>query len=201
MINYDVTKENINNSNWPQIPDHPYRIFIIRGFGSGKTKALFNLIKKQNDNSCVINEVYLNVKDPNEAKYQHLINKRKKDLTEYSNNIQDVYKNIKEYKPSRKYVLIVLDDMIADIVSNKKLNRVVTELSLRGRKLNISTVFITQTYFPVPKDVRLNCTHILLSTFQISESFNKSQLIIHEILILKTILIFTKNVLQKHIHF
>ena len=58
--------------------------------------------------------------------------------------------------------MIVFDDMIADMISNKKLNPVVTELFIRGRKLNISIVFITQSYFKVPKDVRLNSTHFFI---------------------------------------
>ena len=78
---------------------------------------------------------------------------------EYSNDMQDVYKNIKDYNPIRKRkILIVFDDMIADMINNNKLNPIVTELFIRGRKLNISIVFITQSYFKVPKDVRLNFT-------------------------------------------
>ena len=76
----------------------------------------------------------------------------------------DVYKNIDEYNIDQKRkILIVFDDMIADIIKNKKLNSIVTELFIRGRKLNISLVFITQSYFKVPKDVRLNTTHIFIS--------------------------------------
>ena len=80
-----------------------------------------------------------------------------KAFMEYSNDMQDVYKNIEDYNPGKKRkILIVFDDMIADIINNKKLNPIVTELFIRGRKLNISIVFITQSYFKVPKDVRLN---------------------------------------------
>ena len=74
MINVDdVTKENIkeHNPNLPQSPDHPYRILIIGGSGSGKTNSLFNLINQQPD----IDKIYLYAKDPYEAKYQFLINK------------------------------------------------------------------------------------------------------------------------------
>ena len=82
---------------------------------------------------------------------------------EYSNDMQDVYKNIEDYNPIKKRnVLIIFDDMIADMINNKKLNSVVTELFIRGRKLNISIVFITQSYFKVPKDVRLNSTHFFV---------------------------------------
>ena len=77
--------------------------------------------------------------------------------------MQDVYKNIEYYTPNRKCdVLIVFDDMIADMISNKNLNSIVTELFTRGRKLNISTMFITQSYFQVHNDVTLNFTHFLL---------------------------------------
>ena len=78
--------------------------------------------------------------------------------------MQDVYKNINYYNPDKENkILIVFDDMIADMIHNKKLNSIVTELFIRGRKLNISLVFITQSYFKVPKDVRLNTTHFLIS--------------------------------------
>ena len=77
--------------------------------------------------------------------------------------MQDVYKNIDEYNIDKECkILIVFDDMIADMINNKKLNSIVTELFIRGRKLNISLVFITQSYFKVPKDVRLNTTHFFI---------------------------------------
>ena len=77
--------------------------------------------------------------------------------------MQDVYKNIEEYNLGKKrQVSIVFDYMIADMVNNKKLNPVVTELFIRSRKLNISIVFITQSYFKVPKEVRLNTTHFFI---------------------------------------
>ena len=172
MINFDeYTNENIikHNSKWPYIPDHPYRILIIGDSGSGKTNALLNLINNQPD----IDKIYLYAKDPYEAKYQYLINKCEKvgldhfndpkAFTEYSSDMQDVYKNIEEYNPIKKgKVLIVFDDVIADVIDNNKLNPIVTELFIRGRKLNISIVFITQSYFKVPKDVRLNSTHFFL---------------------------------------
>ena len=87
---------------------------------------------------------------------------------------KDVYKNIEEYKlGNKRKVLTVFDDVIADMINNKRLNPIVTELFVRGRKLNISIAFITQPYFTVSKDVRLNSTHFLLWKFQIKESFNK----------------------------
>ena len=77
--------------------------------------------------------------------------------------MHDVYKNIKNYNHHKENkTLIVFDDMIADIINNKKLNSIVTELFIRGRKLNISVVFITQSYFKIPKDVRLNTTHFFI---------------------------------------
>ena len=82
---------------------------------------------------------------------------------EYSNDMHDVYKNIEDYNPGKKReVLIIFDDMIADMINNNKLDSVVTELFIRCRKLNISIAFITQSYFRVPKDVRLNSTHFFV---------------------------------------
>ena len=114
--------------------------------------------------------IFLYAKDPYEAKYQLLTNKREntglmylndsKAFIECSNDMDDIYKNIEEYNPNKKRkILIVFDDIIADMVSNKKLNPVVTELFIRRRKLNISLVFITQFYFAVPNNIRLNSTH------------------------------------------
>ena len=77
--------------------------------------------------------------------------------------MQDVYKNIEDYNPTKNSkVLIVFDDMIADMINNKKLNSIITELFIKGRKLNISIVFITQSYFKAPNDVRLNSTHFFI---------------------------------------
>ena len=172
MINFDnYTNENIieHNSKWPYIPDHPYRILIIGGSGSGKANALLNLINNQPD----IDKIYLYAKDPYEKKYQYLINKHEKvglshfndpkDFMEYSNDMQDAHKNIEDYNSIKKRkILIVFDDMIADMINNNKLNPIVTELFIGGRKLNISIVFITQSYFKVPKDVRLNSTNFFI---------------------------------------
>ena len=172
MINFDdYSNENKRdyNSKWPYIPDHPYRILIVGGSGSGKTNALLNLINNQPD----INKMFLYAKDPYEAKYQYFISKREKvgldhfnypkAFIEYSNDMQDVYKNTEDYNPGKKRrMLIVFDDMIPDMINNKKLNPVVTELFIRGRKFDISIVFITQLYFKVPKDVRLNSMHFFI---------------------------------------
>ena len=87
-----------------------------------------------------------------------------KDFIEYSNDMHDVYKNIDEHNPDKENkTLIVFDDMIADLVHNKKLNSLVTELFVANRKLNISLVFITHSYFKVPKDVRLNTSYFFIA--------------------------------------
>ena len=92
---------------------------------------------------------------------------------EYSYDMQDVYKNIEEYNIGKNCkMLTVFDDMIADMIDNKKLNFVVTESFIRRRKLNTSLVFITQSYFKVPKEVRLNATHFLSRTLKTIENFN-----------------------------
>ena len=172
MINFDdyanesKTEQNLK---WLYIPDHPHRTLITGCSRSGKINALLNLINNQPD----IDKIYLYAKDPYEAKYQYLINKREgvginhfndpKAFIEYSNDMQDVYKNIDEYNVDKEHkILIVFDDMIADMINNKKLNSIVTKLLIRGRKLNISLVFINQSYFKVPKDFRLNSTHFLI---------------------------------------
>ena len=77
--------------------------------------------------------------------------------------MHDVYDNIDNYNPNKENkMLIVFDDIIADIINNKKLNLIVTELFIRGRKLNIYVVFITQSYYKVSKDVRLNTSHFFI---------------------------------------
>ena len=90
--------------------------------------------------------------------------------------MHDVYKNIDEYNTDKENkTFIVFDDMIADLTHNKKLNSIVTELFIRGKKLNISLVFITQSYFRVPEDFRLNTSYLFIAKFQIKENFNKLQ--------------------------
>ena len=97
------------------------------------------------------------MKDLFKSKYQLLINRREKigiknlknpnEFTDYSQTIDDVYENVEDYNPTKKKrVLVVFHDMIADIESNKKLSPKVTELFLKGRKINISLVFISQSY-------------------------------------------------------
>ena len=171
MINFDEYKdenEKEHNLNWPYIRDHPYRILIIGRSETGKTNALLNLINNQQD----IDKIYLYVKDP-EDKYQYLIDKRErvdinhlndsKAFIEYFKDMHDVYKNIDNYNPNKENkILIAFYDMTADMVNNKKLNSIVTELFIRGTKLNISLIFITHSNFKVPKDVRGNSTHFFI---------------------------------------
>ena len=83
---------------------------------------------------------------------------------EYSNDMQDVYKNIEDYNPIKKRKVLI---------NNNKLNPIVTELFIRGRKVNISIVFITQSYFKLPKDVRLNSTHFFIMKIPNKENFSK----------------------------
>ena len=172
MINFNdyVNKSRTeHNRNWQYIPDKPYRISIIGGSGSGKANVLLNLIKNQPD----IKKVYLHAKDLYEAKYQYLINKREsvginhfndpKTFINYSNDIRDIYKNINCYNPYKENkILIVFDDMTADMINIKQLNSIVTDLFISGSKLHISLVFIRQSNFKVPKDVRLNTIHFFL---------------------------------------
>ena len=131
---------------------------------------LLNLIKHQRRD---IDKIYLYVKDPFESKYQLLINGREnveienlknpKTFIYYSRKIDDVCENLEDYNPTKKRgVLIVFDYMIVDMESNKKLSPYVIELFLRGRKLNSSLVFISQSYFKVPKTIRLNATHYFI---------------------------------------
>ena len=75
----------------------------------------------------------------------------------------NVYKNIDEYNVDKDRKILIVFDMISDIIKNKKPNSIVTELFIRGRKINISLVFISQSYFEVPKDVRLNTTYFFIS--------------------------------------
>ena len=172
MINLDsITKENNKeyNEKCSFIPDHSYIIIMIGGSGSGKTNALINLMNEQNS----FDKIYLRARDLSKPKYEYLITKREhagikhyndsNAFIECSNTMDDVYKNINNYNPIRKRKkLIIFDDMIADIMTNKRFQAKIKELFIRCRKLNISLIFITQSYFSVQKDVRLNSTRYLI---------------------------------------
>ena len=160
MLNLDNIvsnkKENKDN-NWP------FTMLIIGPSGSGKTNTLLHLINDLHP----IDKMYLYAKNIHEHKYEYLINKREqagiKNLNdphafiEYSDDMDDVLDDINNYNKNRdKKVLIVFDDMIADIEYNKNFKRIIKELFYRARKINVSIVFIIQSYFSALKDARLN---------------------------------------------
>ena len=166
MLNLDDIvsnkKENKDN-NWP------FRMLIIGPSGSRKTNTLLHLI----NNFHPMDKIYLYAKDTDEKKYQYLINKREqariKNLNdphafiEYSSDMNDLLDDINNYNKNRdKKVLIIFDDVIVDIMRSEKFKAIIKELFIRCRKLNISIVFITQSYFRTPKDARLNSTHYIL---------------------------------------
>ena len=169
MLNLDNIASNKNTSssednNWL------FRMLIIGPSGSGKTNTLLHLINKL----YPIDKIYLYAKDLHEPKYGYLINKREqarmKNLNdpdafiEYSDDMNDVLDDINNYNKNRdKKVLIVFDDMIADIEYNKNFKRIIKELFYRAGKINVSIVFITQSYFRALKDARLNSTHDILT--------------------------------------
>ena len=140
------------------ITDHPYMILIIDGSGLSKNNILLNLIKHQ---QTEVDKVCLCVKDPFESKYQLLINggekkgiinvKTPKTFIDYSQTIDNIYENLEDRNRTKKKVLIVFDDMIPDMEANKKLKIIIAELFMRGRKLNISVISISQSYFAVSK--------------------------------------------------
>ena len=150
------------------------------GSGSEKTNALLNFIKEQDD----IDKIYLYAKDLSEPRYEFFIKKLEdvgikycddpNAFIECSNRMDDVYQNIDDYNPSRKTkILFVFDEMITDIMSNKKFQAIIKKLFTRCRKVNILLVFITQSYFSVPKDFRLNSTHYLIMNINNRKSTTK----------------------------
>ena len=166
MLNLDniVSYKNENkDNNWS------FRMLIIGPSGSGKTNTLLHLI----NNLHPIDKIYLYAKDLHQPKYEYLINKREqagiknlddpKAFIEYSDDMDDALDDINNYNKNRdKKVLIVFDDMIPDIKCNKKIKKIIKELFHRARKLNVSIVFIMQSYFRALKDARLNSTHYIL---------------------------------------
>ena len=168
MLNLDNIVSNKNKSssednNWP------FRMLIVGPSGSGKTNTLLHLI----NNLHPIDKIYLYAKDIHEPKYEYLINKREqagiKNLNdphafiEYSDDMNDVLDDINNYNKKRdKKVPIVFDNMIADIEYNKNFKRTIKELFCRARKINVSIVFIAQSYFRALKDAKLNSTHYII---------------------------------------
>ena len=143
-------------------------MLIIGPSGLGKTNTLLHLI----NNLHPIDKIYLYAKDIHKPKYEYLINKREqagiKNLNdphafiEYSDDMNDVLDDINNYNKNRDKKILVFDDMIADIEYNKNFKRKIEELFYRVRKINVSIVFITQSYFRALKDARLNSTHYII---------------------------------------
>ena len=175
MLNLDnivsnKKKSSLEDNNWP------FRMLIIGPSGSAKTNTLLHLI----NNLHPIDKIYLYAKDIHEPKCEYLINKRGqagiKNLNdphafiEYSDDMNDVLDDINNYNKKKKEkkiyrdkkVLMVFDDIIADIEYNKNFKRIIKELFYRARKINVSIVFITQSYFRALKDGRLNSTHYII---------------------------------------
>ena len=164
IFSFDNITKKDNNKDWP------YRKLVIGPSASGKTNYLLNSIQRDNN---IIDKIYLYSKDLEEPKYKLLIDKREKAginfnkypnaFIEYFNSMNDILSNIEDYNKKRKRkVLIIFDDMISHVISDEKAQQILKDLFIRCRKLNISLCFLTQSYFSVPKDVRLNCTHYIL---------------------------------------
>ena len=164
IFNLDnITKKDINK-------DWSYRNLIIAPSGSSKTNYLLNSIQRDNN---FVDKIYLHAKDPQQPKYKLLIDKREKAgidfnndpnaFIEYSNSMDDILSDIEDYNKKRKRkILIIFDEMISHVMSDKKARQILKDLFIRCRQFNISLSFLTQSYFSVPKDVRLNCTHYIL---------------------------------------
>ena len=168
MLNLDNIVSNKNtisseHNNWP------FRVLITGTLGSGKTNTSLHLINGLHP----IDKIYLYPKDLHEPKYEYLINKKEQAgiknsndphaFIEYSDDMNDILDYINNYNKNRdKKVLIVFDDMIADIEYNTNFKRIIKELFYRARKINVSIVFITQSYFRALKDARLNSTLYIL---------------------------------------
>ena len=159
----------VSNKKIKEDKNWPFRMLIIGPSGSGKTNTLLHLI----NNLYPIDKIYLYAKDIREPKYEYLINKREqagiknvddpKAFIEHSDDMNDVLDDINNYNKNRdKKALTVFDDMIADIEYNKNFKRIIKDLFYRARKINISVVFIMQSYFRALKDTRLNSTHYII---------------------------------------
>ena len=170
----DITKKDYKD--WKT-----YRKLIIGPSGSGKTNYLLNLIQKDNN---IIDKIYMYAKDLEEPKRRREKRRNKKKeagtknvndptaFIECSNAMDDILENIEDYNKNRKRkILTIFDNMISHVMSDKKAQRVLKDLFIRCRRLNISLFFLTQSFFSVPKDVRLSCTHHII--FKLN---NKSEL-------------------------
>ena len=146
MFNLDNITEKNNNKDWS------YRRLIIGPSGSGKTNYLLNSIQRGNN---IVDKIYLYAKDLEEPKYKLLIDKRKKaginfsiDPTafiEYSNYMDDIIPQIEDYnKKRRRKILIIFDDMISHVMSDRRAQQILKHLFIRCRKLSISLCFLTQ---------------------------------------------------------
>ena len=179
MLNLDNI---VSNKKKRSLEDNnsPFRMLIIGPSGSNKTNTLLHLI----NNLHPIDKIYLYAKDIHEPKYEYLINKREQAgirnlndpnaFIEYSDDMNDVVDDINNYNKNRdKKVLIVFDDMIADIEYNKNFKQIIKELFYRACKINVSIVFITQSYFRALKDARLNSTHYILMTIGNKEELKR----------------------------
>ena len=151
MFNLNNITDKIDNKDWS------YRKLIISPSGSGKTNYLLNSIQKDNN---IIDKLYLYAKDLQEPKYQFLIDKREKagiknlndsnTFIEYLSAMDDIYPEIEDYNKKRKRkVLIVFDDMISHVMSDKKVQQVLKNLFIRCRKLNISLCLFFVCYFTI----------------------------------------------------
>ena len=147
---------------------------------------MLNLVNHEAD----IGKIYLYAKDPYKAKYEFLFMKREstclkylndsKVFIEYSNDMDDICRNIEKYNPNKIQKILIAFDMIGHMLSNKKLNPIATELFFKGTKRNISLAFITQSYFSVLKNINLNLAHYFVMKIP-----NKRE--IHEILNFRTL--------------
>ena len=148
MFNLDNITKKDDNKDWP------YRTLIIGPSGSGKTNYLLNSIQKDNN---IIDKICFYAKDLEEPKYQFLIEKRDqagiKNLNDpaafidYSNSMDDIYDNIEDYNKKRKRkVLIVFDDMISHVMSDKKLSKFLKNFSL-GVETKYFTLFFNSILF------------------------------------------------------
>ena len=205
-----IQKENIkeHNQHWPQITNHSYKILIFRSSGSGKTNSLFNLINEEPD----IDKIYLHDKDLYELKYQFLINKGEstglkhfndsKAFIECLNDMNDIFKNTEEYNSNKKCkILLVFDGMIADMINNKNLNPVATELFVTGRKLNISLVLLRQKYIRLNSCYYFNMKIPNMQELQEVAFSHSSDIDLKEFMNLYKKCTIKKTLLQNHILF